>query len=404
MSLDSSPSQGQLLLPVLEAIAANGGRARTADLYSAVAERTGVSAAIRTATETLASAGTINTFARSVRWAQQRGKFLGLLRPIEPGAWEITEKGRKQLRESRPGVVITVFVTEHGAALWAAAEDAVGYVEDGSVQLILTSPPYPLTRQKAYGNLSAQEYLSWFLRLAAQWPQKLTPDGSIVLNLGDVWEAGQPTLSLYQERLVLRLVDELGLRLCQRFAWLNPSKLPAPAEWVTIRRVRVKPSLEQIYWLARDAYPYADNRGVLAPYSARMQARLAEGGERTANRPSGYRFADSAFGVDNGGAIPGNLLTAPNTVSNNQYLQGCRGEGLPPHPARFPAALPEFFIKFLTRPGDLVVDFFGGSSTTGEVAERLGRQWVTSDRILAYVLGARHRFPQAQLTPREAAS
>jgi DNA modification methylase len=287
---------------------------------------------------------------------------------------------------------------EHGTALWAAAEDAVGYVEDGSVQLIVTSPPYPLLRQKAYGNASAQDYLDWFVKLAASWPQKLTPDGSIVLNLGDVWEAGQPTVSVYQERLLLRLIDDLGWQLCQRFAWQNPSKLPAPAEWVTIRRVRVKPSLEQVFWLTpANRQPYADNRMVLTPYSARMQARLAEGGERAAKRPSGYEFAEHAFAHDNGGAIPGSLITAPNTVSNDRYLQRCREEGLPAHPARFPAALPEFFIKFLTRPGDIVADWFGGSSTTGEVAERLGRRWITCDRVLAYVLGSRHRFPQAQL-------
>ena len=393
------PSQTQLLLPVLDALSTGGGRAKTTALYEAVAERIGIPADARSASTTLPSAGRINTFARSVRWAQQRGKLLGLMRPVEPGVWEITDKGRRELRASRPGLVITLFVTERGAALWAAAEDAIGYLDDGSVALILTSPPYPLIRQKAYGNRTAQEYVHWFLRLAQQWPRKLTPDGSIVLNLGDVWEAGRPTLSIYQERLLCTLIDELGLRLAQRFSWFSPSKLPAPAEWVTVRRVRIKNAIEQLYWLSPSDTPYADNRQVLVPYSPSMQARLAEGGERQATRPSGHSLAGGAFGSDNGGAIPPNCLILPHTTSTDRYLEGCRAEHLPIHPARFPIGLPEFFIKFLTRPGDLVFDPFGGSSTTGEAAEKLDRRWVTTERILAYILGARHRFPHAQLTP-----
>ena len=375
------PSQQQLLLPVLQSLAANGGQAKTTDLYAAVAERTAVPAAVRTATETLESAGTINTFARSIRWAQQRGKLLGLMQPVSGGVWTLTEKGRKALRESQPGVVITVFVTDSGAALWAAAEDAVGLLDDASVALLMTSPPYALQRQKEYGNKTATAYLDWFLSLAKEWPKKLTPDGSIVLNLGDAFEAGRPTLSLYQERLLVKLVDEVGLRLCQRFAWQSPSRMPAPAEWVTIRRVRVKNTLEQVYWLSPNDQPYSDNRQVLVPYSERMKSRIREGGEKKAARPSGYAFAAHAFGKDNGGAIPGNLIVAPNTVSNDRYLNGCRRDGIPLHPARFPAALPEFFIKFLTRPGDLVFDPFGGSGTTGAVAETLGRRWVTCDQV-----------------------
>jgi site-specific DNA-methyltransferase (cytosine-N4-specific) len=137
-SISPQPSQTQLVLPVLQTLDQNGGRAKTTDLYEAVAERTGIPVEARAASTTLASAGRINTFARSVRWAQQRGKLLGLMRPVEPGIWEITDTGRRRLRTSRPGLVITIFVTERGAALWAAAEDAIGYLDDGSVQLILT--------------------------------------------------------------------------------------------------------------------------------------------------------------------------------------------------------------------------------------------------------------------------
>lgn len=102
-----------------------------------------------------------------------------------------------------------------------------------------------------------------------------------------------------------------------------------------------------------------------------------------------------AFGRDNGGAIPGNLLQAANTESNSDYIRACKENGLPVHPARFPAALPEFFIKLLTQIDDHVFDPFGGSLTTAAVAERLQRRWTSSDCVLDYLEGGRHRFPAA---------
>lgn len=103
-----------------------------------------------------------------------------------------------------------------------------------------------------------------------------------------------------------------------------------------------------------------------------------------AKRPSGYDISGS-FGKDNGGAIPSNLLQIPNTESNGGYLSGCKLLGVKSHPARFPAKLPEFFIKFLTELGDLVVDIFGGSNTTGSVAETLDRQWLSFELEREYV-------------------
>lgn len=389
------PSQGQLVLPLLEALDAQGGRARSKTLCDAVAERVGLPAEDRAKRGVVGAAGSINLFDRNVRWAQQRAKLLGLAEPIGNGHWRITGKGRSALKEAAPGVVVTVFVTGNGVALFGRCEDAVGYLDDGSVQLLLTSPPYPLLREKQYGNVSAAQYVDWFLRIAEAWSRKLTTDGSIALNLMDVWTPGRPALSLYQERLLVKLEESLGLKLQQRFFWNNPSKLPAPAEWVTVRRVRVKPTVEQVYWLSPHEHPHADNRQVLLPYSESMKKRIAQGGERGALRPSGHQLAPGAFNADHGGAIPGTLITAANTESNSDYVQQCKAAGLPVHPARFPAALAEFFIRLLTRAGDLIFDPFGGSGTTGAVAERLGRFWVTSETVLDYVQGMKLRFPNA---------
>jgi site-specific DNA-methyltransferase (cytosine-N4-specific) len=387
----TAPSQQQLLFPLLEMLAEAGGSARVEEVYQRVAERLELPVAVTGATAVVGAAGEVNLFHRSVRWARQKAKLLGLLETPRRGQWKITGRGRRALREALPGVVITVFETEMGVALWASCEDAMRHVERGSVNLIMTSPPYPLLRQKAYGNLAGREYIDWMLRVAAQMRETLADDGSLVLNLADVWNSGEATLSLYQERLLIRLEDELGLKLCQRFAWENPSKLPAPAQWVTIERKRVKPSLEQVYWLSAGEPP-ADNRRVLKAYSESMRRRLAAGGDAAITRPSGHALSAGAFGTDHGGAIPGNLIIAPNTESNGPYMRACREQGLPIHPARFPGELPRFFIKLLTQPGDVVADFFAGSCKTGEEAEALGCHWIGVERVLEYLQGAAHRF------------
>jgi site-specific DNA-methyltransferase (cytosine-N4-specific) len=384
-------SQSQLILPLLDAIEERGGAAKARDIYDLVAEKVGLPADERAARITI-SGHSYNSFEREVRWAQQRAKLQGLLRPADAGVWALTEKGSSALTKATPGLVVTIFMTDKGAALWGHCEDAVGLLDDNSLALVFSSPPYPLLRKKEYGNLDEREYLDWMVRLAETWMPKLTKDGSVVINLGDAWRRGEPTLSLYQERLLIRFEDELGLKLCQRFAWQNPARLPNPAEWVTVRRVRVKPSLENIFWLSASDSPYADNRQILVPYSDSMKAVLKRGGQQAASRPAGYKMSDGAFGNDNGGAIPGNLIVAANTESNSDYIRSAKAAGLPVHPARFPAALPEMFIKFLTRPKDLVFEPCGGSLTTAPVAEALDRRWVASECMLEYVIGGQHRF------------
>jgi DNA modification methylase len=78
--------------------------------------------------------------------------------------------------------------------------------------------------------------------------------------------------------------------------------------------------------------------------------------------------------------------------SNSQYLRICKILGIKAHPARFPNKLPEFFIRLLTDPGDLVVDLFSGSNTTGFVAEQEGRHWISFDNEIRYIASSLFRF------------
>ncbi len=267
----------------------------------------------------------------------------------------------------------------------------LGKMRSQSVDLVMTSPPFGLVRKKDYGNVAASEYLGWFRPFASQISRVLRDTGSFVIDIGGAWEAGQPTRSLYHFKLLIMLCEEFGFHLAQDFYWWNPSKLPTPAEWVTVRRIRVKDAVNTVWWLSKTAWPKASNRRVLQPYSASMMTLLSNG-YKAKKRPSGHDISEK-FSIDNGAAIPPNLIAMPNTESNGAYQRYCEDHGLPHHPARFPAELPEYFVRMLTDRGDLVVDPFAGSCVTGEVAERLGRRWVCAELVETYLEGALSRFP-----------
>lgn len=372
-------------------------RAAAGDL----ADSFGVPPELRAA-EALVGGKRCNLWERHVRWARQTLAARGYIADGRRGWWELTEAGRGHLRNCKPGVIVTVYETDLGIVQWAEAQTAARSVERGSIDLIFTSPPYPLLRKKAYGNLNSVQHVDWLLGLAADWKELLDDTGSLCLNLGDAWRQGLPSLDLYRERLLLGLCDNLGYHLAQTFYWENPCKMPNTT-WVTIRRCRVNPSIEPIYWLSKTPWPKADNRRVLRPYSERMVKILSEGGEKRAKRPSGHGDSPTMFATDHGGSIPHNLLVAHNAESSGHYFQYCRRHGLPVHPARFPRQLPEFAIKLTTEPGDLVADFFGGSLKTAEAAQALGRRFLVSDKSLSYLQGGAANLNRApgfvDLTP-----
>lgn len=299
-----------------------------------------------------------------------------------------------------PDRLTPYYETAAGAAYLGDSRDTLAALPGGSVNLVFTSPPYALHFKKEYGNVSKADYVDWFLPFAREIYRVLTDDGSFVLNIGGSWNPGQPTRSLYHYRLMIALVEELGFHLAQECYWYNPAKMPVPAEWVTVRRVRVKDSVEHVWWLSKTPFPKADNRKVLRPYSADM-LRLAKRGVRATVRPSGHAINSSFDKIDSGGSIPSNvfegnsaseMLVAGNNAANDPYTRRCKESGIKIHPARFPAALPEFFVKLLTDEGDLVVDPFAGSNTAGAVAERLGRRWIAMELLEEYLDASKFRF------------
>jgi site-specific DNA-methyltransferase (cytosine-N4-specific) len=282
------------------------------------------------------------------------------------------------------------YSTAFGAMVRANAATAMEAIPSESVDLVVTSPPYALHFKKEYGNADKEYYVQWFRAFAVQIHRILKAEGSFVLNIGGSYNPGIPTRSLYHFRLLLMLCDDIGFHLAQECFWYNPAKLPSPAEWVNVRRIRIKDSVEYVWWLSKTPHPRADNRHVLEKYSDDMR-RLLRRGYRAKKRPSGHNITHK-FSRDHGGAIPSNVLERGNNESNSEYIRLCEEYGQKAHPARFPAALPEFYVKLLTRPGDLVVDPFAGSNTTGAVAERLKRRWLSFEVESKYVDNSRLRF------------
>lgn len=295
---------------------------------------------------------------------------------------------------------IPAYFTSKGAAFVGDSRELLAELPDNSVNLVMTSPPFALQRQKAYGNLDQYEYIDWFLAFAKLVHQKLTDDGSFVVDFGGAYMKGVPVRSLYNFRVMIRMVDELGFFLAEDFYWFNPSKLPSPIEWVNKRKMRVKDSVNTVWWFSKTEWPKADVTKVLAPYSDRMKKLIAdpENFYTPKMRPSGHDIG-KGFAKDNGGAIPPNLLQISNSESNGQYLSGCKAMDMKAHPARFPAKLPEFFIRMLTEPNDLVLDIFAGSNTTGQVAQAEGRRWLAFEALPEYLAASAFRFMDKDTSP-----
>jgi len=286
-----------------------------------------------------------------------------------------------------------LYRTNLGAAYVSDALELLSTLEDDSVDLIISSPPFALQRKKSYGNVEEQKYVAWLKPFGQEILRILKDTGSFVLDLGGSYLPGMPSRSLYNFRVMLSMCDDIGFHLAEDFYWFNPAKLPSPIEWVNKRKIRAKDAVNTVWWFSKTAFPKADVRKVLNPYSSRMKKLIAdpENFYSPAKRPSGHAIG-AQFGKNNGGSIPSNLLEISNTDSNSSYFRLCKEFALERHPARFPEELPRFFIKMLTDPGDLVIDIFAGSNTSGAVAEALGRKWLAIDESHDYLKASIMRF------------
>lgn len=321
-------------------------------------------------------------------------------------------KGRN--RNARGQASKSIYETKLGAMFCGNSLDLLAQKvirrHEGRVRLVFTSPPFPLSTKKKYGNLQGEEYIDWFAQFAPLLRDLVSPDGSIVVEIGNAWERKRPVMSTLALRALLQFLQKGGLNLCQEFVWYNPARLPSPAQWVNVERIKVKDAFTRIWWMSPSDRPKADNRRVLREYSDDMKKLITTGRYNAGRRPSQHRIGEHSFKTNNKGAIPPNvlcaddapslstLLKATNTHSTDQYQLFCRNQGVPLHPARMPPDVVEFFVRFLTEKGELVLDPFAGSNTTGAVAQKLGRRWISCEANEEYASSSIARFSPQDIT------
>lgn len=378
---------------------APGGALDNDALYGLVAERAGIDAGSLDARVPIGQAGALRSpLKRKIRWYQQTLKGLGVIErvPGERGIWRLTEKAGKDIHQAAAGVKLVAFSTDLGVAVWGRCQDVFSGLDE-PIALCVTSPPYPLRQARAYGNPDETRYVDFICHAMEPIVRNLLPGGSIVLNISnDIFEPRSPARSLYVERLILALHDRLDLALMDRMPWVNLSKPPGPTYWACVNRVQLTTAYEPVYWFSNDpARVRSDNRRVLEPHTDRHLRMMQAGGAgRTATYGDGaYKIRPESYGRITEGKIPRNVIQRGHACNDTRtYREHAATLGLPAHGAMQPTLIPDFFIRFLTEPGDLVVDPFGGTARTGLAAERLGRHWLVTEWILQYLRGAAELF------------
>jgi len=288
------------------------------------------------------------------------------------------------------------FSTDYGSAFNSSIEAFLNSPQGqelvGKVQLIFTSPPFPLVSPKKYGNKVGDDYLNWMSDISLGLTKLLKPNGSLVIEIGNSWDKGIPTMSTLPLKTLMKIAESNDLKICQQMIWHNTAKLPGPATWVNIKRERITDSFTHIWWYSKSEHPKANNARVLQPYKDGMLKLLKNQKFNSGTRASGHNISEKGFLKTNKGSIPSSAILMANTSVDPQYKDWCKKQGVELHPARMPIGLADFFIKFLTTPGDLVLDPFGGSCTTGKSAEILKRKWICIEQNRDYLIGAKGRF------------
>lgn len=383
---------------VVEAYAEAGGALSNQQLYERTADKLGVQLELFVEAEPVGEKGTkASKPTRHARWAQQTLKVNGLLERVERGVWQLTTEGKAKLRRPVKGMALLAFSTRLGIGVWGDCTDVVGGLET-DITLVLTSPPYPLAKTRAYGNVREGEYVDWLCATLEGVIAKLAPGGSLMLVLGnDIFQPGSPARSLYKERLTLALNDRFSLSKMDSLIWFNNSKPPGPVQWASLNRSQLNTAYESVLWFTNDpSQVRSDNRRVLQPHRERQTRLMAAGGEQRNERHSDGAYSlrpGRSYARQTAGRIPKNVLPFGHQCADQKaYKIAAKALGLPVHGAPMPVSLCRFLIEFMTERGDLVMDPMAGSMSVAKAAELAGRRWLACEQYGEYVLGGSTRF------------
>jgi site-specific DNA-methyltransferase (adenine-specific)/site-specific DNA-methyltransferase (cytosine-N4-specific) len=269
-----------------------------------------------------------------------------------------------------------LFETKLGRLVIGDCLDVLKALPSESVDLFITSPPYD--GQPKYGNGEKYErdwYEGFFLDVTAEIHRTLKPHGSFVLNYRSKRHGDERGVLQYEMIFWLR---RQGFLFCEDFIWGKPS--PPPGRFNRF----LKDAVEYCFQFAKSSRWQFFPENCLSP--ARWDAKDRERRKKLAHN---YVRANAQSGQGRKRVQAGPDMVRPSTLL---HLEPEFSPNPSKHPARFPLELPTFFIKLLTKPGQLVVDPFGGTGTTALAAEMLDRRWLVTEIDPRYAAVVPSRF------------
>lgn len=247
-----------------------------------------------------------------------------------------------------------------------------------SIDLIVTSPPYADQRRNTYGGMHPDQYGEWFLPISAELWRVLKPRGSFILNIKERVEGGERHPYVIELILAMR---RQGWLWTEEYCWHK--KNAYPGKWPN----RFRDSWERCLHFTKQRRFKMHQEAVMVPVGAWAQKRLRRLSETDKRRHNSR--VHSGFGSNRSHWVGRERVYPTNVL--HMATEGCNRA----HSAVFPVALPEWFIKLFSAPGDLVLDPFMGSGTSAVAAKRQGRHYVGIDAVADYVEDAEERLARS---------
>lgn len=369
-------------------------------IYSKVADKLNLDEKVTQSKEPVGKSGIKhNLFHRKVRWVIQSLREQNIVTNVKRGMWDIHKEKKIELTAISPEENVIAASTDMGIVLWTRNRNIFGSKTGGidTFHAMITSPPYPLKSKRAYGNPDVDQYVDFICDAIEPILPKLADGGSICLNVSnDIFMSKSPARSTYWMKLCIALEERLSLHYMDDLLWTS-NKIPGPTMWCCRTKQQLKHGYEHCLWFTNNpAKCFSDNRRVLQPNTKAHQKFVDKGGIKQNSINGDGAYVKNIGDFSNPqltGTIPYNHIYVPNHCNESRAVKKHAQElGLPSHSAKMPLSLASFLVKFLTRPGDLVVDLFGGTLTTGQASQNNGRHFVILEMMLEYIVQGFHRF------------
>lgn len=260
-------------------------------------------------------------------------------------------------------------MTDQFRIILGDCQEKLQEIESDSIHLIFTSPPYADQRKNTYGGVHPDQYVEWFLPIAAELRRVLHPEGTFILNIKERVVNGER--HTYVLDLIRAMREQQGWLWTEEFVWHKKNSYPG--KWPN----RFRDAWERLLQFNKQKSFRMYQDEVMVPIGDWAKTRLNSLSETDKVRDPSK--VGSGFGKNVSNWV-GRDKVYPTNVIHMATETGNRG-----HSAAFPRPLPEWFIKLFTQPGDTVLDPFMGSGTAVIVAYEMGRNAVGIDIMPEYV-------------------